>query len=810
MANPWDKDPVVDPFEDALKAEGLTGQAAAIARSIYQQESGSGKNTKTSNAGAVGGMQIIPPTFKSVADKDWDINDPTHNARAGIRYVKQLYEQAGGDPALTAAGYYGGPGGLEKARRGVAVSDPRNPNAPTTLQYGQQVAARLPKEKGLVQRGVEAVIPSANAAQPAGNPWDNDPVVEAEKPAAPAQKQEPSESGIGAKVLRGVGGVLGPGQVLADTLTGGTFSRDMAAGLVRGAGSIGSTLMRPFESADENAQRRTAMDAGLADMGADTKSVGYGGGRIAGEVAGTAGAGGVVAAPLRALAPLATRASPMAGNALARLATTTGSAGMTAGQGGNIATNTLARMAGGGLSGGATAGLVNPGDTGLGAGIGAALPPVLNVAARVGGGTVGAVRGMRDMATGAGQNRIAEQILRSSATNPQAAAAALQGAREVVPGSVPTVGQVAADPGLAQLERTLVNNAETAPALQARYAQQRAARGAAIDEVAATGPNSGTYYDDINEGRRIFANEDYAAARNAGVDREMAASMQPEIASLMERPSIRAAVEDARRLAAETGENITDLGSVQGLDWVKKALDNQISRANRGNTSIGAEDLRALMQTRDDLNRTLEQLAPAYREANQNYAAMSRQINGMDVARDLERRYTPASGQFGESAKEQGAAYMKALRNAQDSVRGATGRNQAIGDTMNTGDIFSLENVARDLSRKEFSQEAGRAVGSPTAQNLMSQQMIRQIMQGAGLPAEGAAGNTLLNTVLRPVQWVGRLAEPRVQARLVELQLSPEQAARALRTLPPAEAQALAVNLGLEQVSRSVPAITAD
>src|SRR5687768_10035447 len=101
-----------NPFDDALAAEKVDPKIADIARSIYQQESGSGKNTKTSNAGAVGGMQISPATFKGVADKDWSIDDPTQNARAGIRYIKQLYEQAGGDPALTAAGYYGGPGGL--------------------------------------------------------------------------------------------------------------------------------------------------------------------------------------------------------------------------------------------------------------------------------------------------------------------------------------------------------------------------------------------------------------------------------------------------------------------------------------------------------------------------------------------------------------------------------------------------------------------------------------------------------------------------------------------------------------------------
>ena len=132
-----------DLFEEALAAEGITGQLAEVARSIYKQESGGGKNTKTSNAGAVGGMQILPATFASVADKGWDINDPMMNARAGIRYIKQMDKLAGGDPALIAAGYYGGPGGLQKAKQGIAVSDPRNPKAPNTLQYGQQVAARL-------------------------------------------------------------------------------------------------------------------------------------------------------------------------------------------------------------------------------------------------------------------------------------------------------------------------------------------------------------------------------------------------------------------------------------------------------------------------------------------------------------------------------------------------------------------------------------------------------------------------------------------------------------------------------------------
>jgi len=160
---------VKQPFEAALEAEGVTGKLADVARSIYRQESGGGKNTKTSNAGAVGGMQIIPDTFASVADKGWDIADPHLNARAGIRYLKQLDKQSGGDPALTAAGYYGGPGGLEKARRGIAVSDPRNPSAPNTLEYGQQVASRLSTTKPESRPVVDALNAVAGAIMPSAN-----------------------------------------------------------------------------------------------------------------------------------------------------------------------------------------------------------------------------------------------------------------------------------------------------------------------------------------------------------------------------------------------------------------------------------------------------------------------------------------------------------------------------------------------------------------------------------------------------------------------------------------------------------------
>lgn len=134
---------MADLLEQAFEAENASPQLVRLFRSIYQQESSSGKNIATSESGAVGPAQILPATFNSVADRDWNIKNKFHNLRAGIRYLNQGLEASNGDDALAAAYYYSGPGGAAKAARGIPVSVPGQPKAPTQLQYAQQVTARI-------------------------------------------------------------------------------------------------------------------------------------------------------------------------------------------------------------------------------------------------------------------------------------------------------------------------------------------------------------------------------------------------------------------------------------------------------------------------------------------------------------------------------------------------------------------------------------------------------------------------------------------------------------------------------------------
>lgn len=169
--------------------------------------------------------------------------------------------------------------------------------------------------------------------------------------------------------------------------------KNAVSGGVRGAGSIGATLVRPFESRQENKERRQKIDSALTEMaGADPQSLPYQAGKLATEVGGTWGAGGAAANAL-ARVPGATTAIPSLLNAIRTGGVTTGANPV-----GFLprAVDMGTRMVGGGVSGGLTAGMVDPEYAGSGAVVGAVAPPVLQAAGRAGEMVSGAMeRGAR-------------------------------------------------------------------------------------------------------------------------------------------------------------------------------------------------------------------------------------------------------------------------------------------------------------------------------------------------------------------------------------------------------------------------------
>lgn len=158
---------------------------------------------------------------------------------------------------------------------------------------------------------------------------------------------------------------------------------DLAAGAVRGAGSIGATLLAPLDAAARSVgvqnewigrtDRRQAMDDGLRSLGADTNSLAFKGGKLGAEIAGTAGVGGALAKGARVMLPAMAQAVPYVANVI-RAVETAGAAG------GGLAT----RSVGAGINGVFTAGLVNPDDAMAGGVVGAATPGVIGLAGKAG------------------------------------------------------------------------------------------------------------------------------------------------------------------------------------------------------------------------------------------------------------------------------------------------------------------------------------------------------------------------------------------------------------------------------------------
>lgn len=163
---------------------------------------------------------------------------------------------------------------------------------------------------------------------------------------------------------------------------------NLISGLVRGAGSIGATLISPYDiakdalsgkglSLESNRQRRADMDAALQSLGADPESLLYQGGKLAGEIAGTAGAPGVVAKVAQTAG-----AAPKVVNAISSGGFNLGSAPAVGAK--EAAINAALRTGGGAVAGASAAGLVNPDDTATGAVIGGAMPGAVKLAGETG------------------------------------------------------------------------------------------------------------------------------------------------------------------------------------------------------------------------------------------------------------------------------------------------------------------------------------------------------------------------------------------------------------------------------------------
>jgi hypothetical protein len=491
---------------------------------------------------------------------------------------------------------------------------------------------------------------------------------------------------------------------------------NLLAGALRGAGSIGATIIAPGDmindalmgkglSLESNRKRRADMDAGFESMGADPSSMFYKGGKLGAEIAGTAGAGGVLANSLRAVAPGAIAASPTAAKLVQALSSSgfrTGSPAATT-IGGKLA-DIGVRMAGGAVTGGASAGLVNPDDAGTGAVIGGVLPPALTTVGSIGGYAGNAIKSLVQPFTAKGQEAIKNKILLKFA---EGGPTSINNS-VLVPGSIPTLAEATGNAGLATLQRGARDIRPNA--FVEREGLNAAARNALYDDVAGDAQKLAFFKAD----RATVADELYKKALDPANMQAPTPYVKGQITQLMKRPSIQIARKEAQKLAMERGERPSFDGSLPALHDIKTIIDDQIGEAVRAGKGGQAQ---ALGKTKDKLLDVMGKLSPGYDEAMTTYANMSQPINAMESLQGL--RLTDAQGNITLSK-------IKGAIEGLERLRAKAGVQAAKSVTDNQ--LEALRSIQADLLRQS-NIGAGRSIGSKL-QNLSTNNIIESVLPG--------------------------------------------------------------------------------
>lgn len=418
---------------------------------------------------------------------------------------------------------------------------------------------------------------------------------------------------------------------------------------------------------------------------------------------------------------------------------------------------------------------------GVGGAIGSAMTPG-NAEDRTTSGTINAVLGGVAPAAGAlanklyqggksvieplyeqGKNAILARALRSmSGGEPEKAISNLQASRPTVEGSLPTVGQASGVPSLAATERALIGaSPEATNMLANRQALNAQARTSALENIAT--PTRVKKYTNLRE---TVADDLYEKAINKNMDfATLTPDLQKQIGSLIQSPSIKKAMIEARKNALDKGIDIgRPEGSLKGLHQTKLALDDEIAKLNVIDpTSAQKARKDALLGAKDRLLGFIEDVSPEYKVARETFARLSKPVNQLDeIAKLADKSVSP----------KENTIYADRFFKQLDKIKKE--------NVLSKQQIARLEAIGEDLKLKSFVESAGRGVGSNTVQNLAYANMANQV----GIPnmlRNMAGGQIIGNLAKRAGDVMYGKANRELTNQMAETMLSPQRAAELMQ-----------------------------
>ena len=530
------------------------------------------------------------------------------------------------------------------------------------------------------------------------------------------------------------------------------------AGAGKSVATLGRTLKRLMPGNDYTAEK-AAQDGQYDQALADTSGGFWGG--VGADVAMTAIPGSWAAKGLGAAGKAASAAKflPKAVQAVGRGATPyVGAAG----------------------TGAAIGAALNPEDFGSGAAMGAAMGPLGELGGRVAAAGYRGAKAVIEPLWGAGRERVLKRTLERYATDLPAAKAAMANPQTFVPGANPSLGEATMDPGLIQLQRGAQSaSKDVADALHETNLQRVGAYREALDNMAGTsGARSAA-----DDARRKVGKTMYDDAFSKAVDMtQVAPEVAQRVQALIKRPSIQRAMPRAIDDAAEQGLPFDGTTSIRGLHQIKMALDDEI-----GEAALSGKNTRSLEGTRDELLTLLNDLSEGtYDAARGAYAKASKPVNQMQIAEQLKGKAFPALSEYSPNiTRTKPEQYARALEDTMTTTRRATGmKNLAIEDVLDPKQLGTVQGIGKDMARYQAVQDTARIPGSPTAQLMAAQNVLRGFLGPMGLPEsamDNAVGKIATGILGLPYRWT----EPQLQQMLAKALTNPREAARLLAAKDP-------------------------
>lgn len=416
------------------------------------------------------------------------------------------------------------------------------------------------------------------------------------------------------------------------------------------------------------------------------------------------------------------------------------------------------------------------------AGLGAAGGAVGTLAGRAIPAVYGGLKGIVEPFTKKGQENIVGRTLRNFAVDPTRVEQAANYSSRV-PGVNPTLAESALDPGISNLQRQfavgtadqqLANNAARINAMRSAGGTDSAISAAENVRSGAADALYGQAYSSDAMRRSIAADiansaKPFSGAAGLKVGEDLST---PGLRELAGRPAFQSAIKEAKTLAANMGDDIGDpLTSVKGLHYIKMALDEGFKNPQSSLASFGQK---ALTNTKEKLLNELESISPLYGNARKTFAELSKPINSMQIGNEILRKSSSAAEDALGNPTLRNNSLSSVMRDGDQIAKSVTKFNKAtLRNSLDPVAYQTIADVRKDLARKAASENLGRASGSPTAQNLAAQNLMRQIAGPLGAPSGFAEAN-IWPTLLRPVNWAMKAQDPKIENMLIKALSDPK------------------------------------